>query len=158
MKTLVLEACFRGLIKTLYFFDYWVPSEICWFPRLPGKVPDVGRCNQPLPETQSLWKESVSKYRKCVLKPQKAVQSSWKWMFMRRNDERVCTICRGINVSSLWTWTVSRTIKVLQHHQDSSQDSKTSKADVLSASYSLSQAAAPPHFESCTLHIWHPLR
>lgn len=53
----------------------------------------------------------VLKYHKCVLKPKKAVQPSWKWMFMRRNNERVCTIYRGINVSWLWTWTGSRTWK-----------------------------------------------
>lgn len=114
METLVLRACIHGLIKTLCFLDYWCPGEISWFLRLPGKVPDVGCCNQPLPETQSLLEETVSKYHKCVLKPQKAVQPSWKWMFTRRNDERVCAIYRGINVSWLWTWTARKTMKVLQ--------------------------------------------
>ncbi len=119
METLVLRACINGLIKILCFLDYWGPGEISWFLRLPGKVPDVGCCNQPLPETQSLQEEAVSKYHKCVLKPQKAVQPSWKLMFTRRNDERVCTIYRGINVSWLWTWTASKAMKVLQHHQES---------------------------------------
>lgn len=103
METLVLRACINGLIKTLCFLNYRGPGEISWFSRLPGKVSDVGCCNQPLPETQSLWETTVSKYHKCVLKPQKAVQPSWKWMFKMRNAERVCTIYRGINVSWLWT-------------------------------------------------------
>lgn len=63
--------------------------------------------------------ETASKYHKGVLKPRKAVQPSWKWMFTRGSDERVCTIYRGINVSWLWTWTVSKSMKVLHHHHDS---------------------------------------
>lgn len=76
------------------------------------KMPDVARCNQPLPETQSLLEEAVSKYHECVLKALKAVQPSWKWMFTSRNDERVCTINKGIKVSRLWIWTGFETISI----------------------------------------------
>lgn len=40
--------------------------------------------------------EAAWKYHKCVLKPENAVQSCWKWIFIRRNDKWLCTIYRGI--------------------------------------------------------------
>lgn len=93
MNTLVLKASINSLIKTLCFLDYWGPGEISWFSRLPGKVPDVARCNQPLPEIQSLPEETLSKYPNCVLKAQKVLFNQAENGCLRVYDESErCTI------------------------------------------------------------------
>lgn len=78
INAFVLRACVNSLIKTLHFFNCQDPiARRPDFQGYLGNVPDVGRCcNQPLSETQSLREESVSKYHKCALEPQKAVQPS----------------------------------------------------------------------------------
>lgn len=103
IKTLVLRACFCSLIKALYLLHCWCPRESSWFLRLPEKVPDVGCCNQPLPEIQSL--QEVSKYHKCVLRLKKQLgihvyEEKW-WKVLD---------CMEINKSWLWIQAVCETM------------------------------------------------